>query len=99
MRALAQNMQRTRTKERTERPFLEGIDHSMNEMKQWRMGEAEVFGRGETIFNEGTFVTWDIDAPPIEQLRIADYLGEHEDIIRHHISRKSSKFYPILRKP
>ena len=95
MRALAQNMQRTRTKERTERPFLEGIDHSMNEMKQWRMGEAEVFGRGETIFNEGTFVTWDIDAPPIEQLRIADYLGEHEDIIRHHISRKSSKFYPI----
>merc|ERR1712235_97151 len=86
MRALAQNVQRTRNKERTERPFLEGVDHSMSEMKIWRRGEAEVFGRGETIFTEGTFVTWDIDAPPIEKLRIEDYLGEHEDIIKHHIS-------------
>ena len=91
MRALAQNVQRTRNKERQERPFLEGVDHPMSEMKIWRRGEAEVFGRGETIFTEGTFVTWDIDAPPIEKLRIEDYLGEHEDIIKHHISRESKK--------
>ena len=96
MRALAQNMQRTRTKERHERPFLEGIDHPMSEMRIWRWGEAEVFGRGETIFTEGTFVTWDIDAPPIEKLRIEDYLGDHEDIIRHHISRKSAFFQQNL---
>ena len=93
MRALAQNVQRTRNKERQERPFLEGVDHPMSEMKIWRRGEAEVFGRGETIFTEGTFVTWDIDAPPIEKLRIEDYLGEHEDIIKHHISRESNGLF------
>ena len=96
MRALAQNVQRTRNKERQERPFLEGVDHPMSEMKIWRRGEAEVFGRGETIFTEGTFVTWDIDAPPIEKLRIEDYLGEHEDIIKHHISRESNCLFRLL---
>ena len=47
MRALAQNVQRTRNKERQERPFLEGVDHSMSEMKIWRRGEAEVLVEGK----------------------------------------------------
>lgn len=86
MRALAKSVQRTNTKLKRERPHLDGIDHDFEEMKLWKAGESAVFGRGETIFSEGTFVTWDIDCPPIEKYRIDQWLGDNEDIIRHHVS-------------
>ena len=99
MRPLARAIRRRNDDFVTQRPTLPD-DPDLKAVKEKDIakfnehfrGHLRFYSQGESIYTEGTFVTWDIDFPEIYRARMKDYFDQHMDVLTFTILCKSLKY-------
>ena len=88
MRPLARAIRRRNDRFVTQRPALPDDadlaavrEKDLAKFNEHFEGHLRYYSQGESIYTEGTLVTWDLDFPEIYKAQMKDYMDNHMDVL------------------